>query len=144
MALLQKIPIIPNSADQVLQITLDNNPYKLRVIWNERFGYFSLSIYTADDTPILLNVKMVKNYPLTDRFQNTLLPFGMFFFIQESGSSVRPVFEDLGSSFNLYYYEPDITVSAQGVVSEFVEPLIGTIWDSGMTTWDAGDTTWDQ
>ena len=144
MALLQKIPLIPNSSDQVLFVTLDNNPYKLRIIWNERFGYFSLSIYTADDAPILLNVKMVKNYPLTDRFQKTILPFGVFFFIQENGVSVRPTFDDLGNSFNLYYYEPDVSVSAQGVVSEFVAPLIGTIWDSGMTTWDTGDTTWDQ
>lgn len=144
MSLLQKIPLIPDSADQILSIVLDDNPYKLRVIWNERFGYFSLSIYTADDAPILLNIKMVKNYPLTDKFANTLLPFGVFFFVQESSQNERPTFEDLGGGYNLYYYEPDIAIAATGVVGEVVEPLIGTIWDSGMTTWDSGDTTWDQ
>lgn len=144
MATLQKIPVTAGVADQVLQITLDDNPYKLRILWNERFQYFSLSIYTTDDVAILLNVKMVKNYPLTDRFHNILLPYGVFFFIQDSGTTLAPTFDELGVTHNLYYYEPDVTVSAQGVVSTTTETTIGTLWDSDLTTWDSDSTLWDQ
>lgn len=115
MSLIQKIPLQPNTTDQLVRVELDGNPYILRVLWNERFGYFSLSVLAADETPIVTNVKMVKNFPLIGRFKNTLLPAGDFYFIQEKGNADRAAYTDLGVNFGLYYYEPDPVVTAQPV-----------------------------
>lgn len=113
MSLIQKIPLQSDTTDQLVSVELDGNPYILRVLWNERFGYFSLSVSEADQTPILVNVKMVKNFPLTRRFQDLRLPFGSLFFVQENGTADRPGYSDLAVNFSLYYYEPDPVVTAQ-------------------------------
>ena len=144
MSLIQKIPLQPNTTDQLVSVELDGNPYILRVLWNERFGYFSLSVLTADEQPILTNVKMVKNYPLIGRFKNTLLPVGDLYFVQEKGNALRPGYSDIALNFGLYYYEPDPVVTAQPVRQTVSEPLIGTVWDSLFTSWDGGSTLWDQ
>jgi hypothetical protein len=144
MSLIQKIPLQPETTDQLVSVELDGNPYILRVLWNERFGYFTLSIMEANESPLLTNVKMVKNYPLIGRFKNELLPFGDLYFIQEKGSSARPGYSDLGVTFGLYYYEADAVVTAQPVRQQIGEAVIGTVWDSGLSTWDTGSTLWDQ
>lgn len=144
MALIQKIPLQPETTDQLVSVELDGNPYILRVLWNERFGYFSLSVSAADETPILTNVKMVKNFPLIGRFRDTLLPAGDLYFVQEKGTSERAAYSDLGTTFGLYYYEPDPVVTAQPVRQTASEPLIGSAWDSLFTSWDGGSTLWDQ
>ena len=144
MALIIKIPLLAETTDQLVHVEFDGNPYILRVLWNERFGYFSLSIYTADGEPVLLNVKMVKDYPLIGRYKNTRLPFDEFYFVQEKGAPRRAEYGDLGVNFELYYYEPDTVVTAQPVRLTIAPAVIGTVWDSGLTTWDAGATLWDQ
>lgn len=144
MSLIQKIPLQPETTDQLVSVELDGNPYILRVLWNERFGYFTLSIMEANESPLLTNVKMVKNYPLIGRFKNELLPFGDLYFIQEKGSAARPGYSDLGVTFGLYYYEADAVVTAQPVRQQIGEAVIGTVWDSGLSTWDTGSTLWDQ
>jgi hypothetical protein len=144
MALIQKIPLQSETTDQTVGVELDNNIYNLRVLWNERFGYFSLSVLTADEQPILTNIKMVKNYPLIGRFKDIRLPFGDFYFIQEKGSSTRPSYSDLLVNFNLYYHEADQLIASQPVREQVAEPIIGTIFDSGLTDWDSGATLWDQ
>lgn len=106
MSLILKIPLVAETTDQTVSVELDGNPYILRVLWNERFGYFSLSIYTADEQPILLNIKMVKNYPLIGRFKDERLPFGDLYFVQEKGTNERPIYEDVGGNCGLYYFEP--------------------------------------
>ena len=98
-----KIPLLSQTTDQFLNIELDLNPYILRVLWNERGQFFTLSIYTAEEVPILIGIKMVKNYSLIKRFKNTLLPPGDFYFIQENGKADRPLYDDLEKNFNLYY-----------------------------------------
>lgn len=144
MSLIQKIPLQTQTTDQVLNVELDGNPYILRVLWNERFGYFSLSISTADDEPILTNLKMVKNYPLTDRFKDTRLPFGDLYFVQERGKADRAGYGDVGGSdFGLYYFEPDAVVTAQPVRQAVAGLLIGSTWDAPFTLWDDGSTLWD-
>jgi hypothetical protein len=138
------IPLNPETSDQRLSVELSGNPYILRVLWNDRFGYWSLSINTADDEPILSNVKMVKDFGLTSRFKSTLLPPGELFFIQENGTSSRPSYEDMGTTHNLYYYEPDPVAPVEIVTVATTSVPLGTIWDSGASVWDGGDSEWDQ
>lgn len=141
--IVQKIPLLAQTSDQVLSIDLGGNPYILRVVWNERFGYFSLSVSESDETPILINVKMVKNYPLTAKFKDTRLPFGGLFFIQEKGNSENPTYDDLAVNCNLYYIEPDATTKTSTIIIDTTEFKFRTEWDDGQTIWDDGLTVWD-
>lgn len=144
MALIQKIQVSPETTDQTFSIELGGNPYRMRVLWNERFGYFALSINTMDDQPILTNIKMVKNYNLTGRFKDIRLPYGSIYFVQEKGNNDRPLYEDLGVNCNLYYYEPDQEVAVTQVFEQVAEPALGSIWDSALSEWDSGSSAWDE
>ncbi|MGL6011263.1 MAG: phage baseplate plug family protein [Shewanella oncorhynchi] len=142
--IVERIPVLSETSDQLIEVVLDDRPFILRVMWNERCGYFSLSVLEADSTPIVQNIKMVKNFPLVKRFADSRLPTGDLYFIQENGKTIRPEYSELGESYALYYYVPDKTVTTTPVVSSVEIPLIGTIWDSGFSTWDGGMTLWDQ
>jgi len=111
MAIIFEIPLLPNSADQTLDITIENVPYTMRVLWNVRFEYFSLSIYEKGGDAILTNVKMVPYYPLVARYQR--LPFaGDLYFVHRGGKTYRPGYEDIGGvTYGLYYYDPETPLS---------------------------------
>lgn len=143
MASYWKIPLLAATPDQTLSIDLDDTTYRLRVVWNETGGFWAMDLLTADDAPILLGVKMVKNYPLTGNHRNALLPFGDFYFVEESGFIPRPDFDCLGVSHFLYYVEPDVTAATAPALSEPIAPSLGTAWDGGLSAWDGGATEWD-
>lgn len=144
MALLQKIPLKTSTTDQLVTVELGGNPFILRVLWNERFGYYTLSISTLADVVLLENVKMVKNYPLIGRYKDTRLPFGDFYFVQEKAGFDRPGYDDLAVYFNLYYYEADVVAATAVVEQTTTIPPVGTSWDRLLTSWDSGSTLWDQ
>ena len=145
MTTLYKLAVSTETPDQVFSTTLSGNPYRIRLTWNVRFGYWSLSLFEADETPIFQGIKLVENYPLMMRYQDTRLPTGQLMAIRESGTNTRPGFDELGVNVNLYYYEPDAIASAPAinVIAAETTATIGTLWDSGLTEWDAGATTWD-
>ena len=139
MALLQKIPLIEQTTDQSLTVELDGNPYILRVLWNERYGYFSLSVNTIDDEPILTNIKMVNNTPLTWRYRRLPLA-GDFFFVHKSGKTYRPTYDDVGGEYGLYYYDPEDALDLP--VPAVPRGSTQSIWDSGNAIWDGGASNW--
>jgi hypothetical protein len=144
MASIYQIPLLQDEPDQIVDIELDGNPYRLRVFWNDRFGYWALSVYTVSDVIILSAVKMVQDYPLIGRFADTRLPGGDLIFLREKGSALRPSYDDIGVTHNLYYYRPDAPAPAlPAVVQPIAQDVIGTVWDSSLSTWDGGETDWD-
>lgn len=110
MTILFEIPLLPNSADQTLDITIDTIPYTMRVLWNVRFEYFSLSIYEKGGDAILTNVKMVPYFPLVGIYRR--LPFvGDLYFLHRGGKRYRPGYDDIGgSAYGLYYYDPETPI----------------------------------
>lgn len=139
-----KIPLVSGVSDQVLTCTLSNVPLKIRVLWNERFQYFALSISDIDDTDILNNVAMVKNYPLTSRFAKSELAQGDFFFIQEKGATCCPAFDDLAVNFNLYWIDYESAGIASLPVYIYPDAALGSVWDGGLSVWDGGLSNWDR
>lgn len=130
--ILQEIPLLPNSADQTLDITLDEVPYTLRVMWNERFGYFSLSVSFRDGEAVLTNIKMVNNFPLVKRFQRLDMA-GDLYFLHKGGKTYRPTYADIGVNYVLYYYDPES-------VADLPKPITprgrtSSIWDGGNSVW---------
>lgn len=108
--ILLEIPLQKNSADQTADIVLDSIPYTIRVLWNERFGYFSLSVSERDGTAILTNIKMVNNYPLVGRFKRLKIK-GDLYFIHRGGKTYRPTYDDIGNDYGLFYYDAQTPIS---------------------------------
>jgi len=115
---IQKIPLFPQTSDQTLTVELDGNPYGVRVTWNERFGYWSLSLYTVAGDPLVEGIKMVTNYDLTSRFKDERMPYGALYFVREKGPYKRPGYDDLAVTHALYYYSPDSVVTAQSAYGQ--------------------------
>jgi len=142
--ILAEIPLLPDTTDQLLDVVLSDNPYTLRVLWNEIGGYFSLSIYEREGAVILENVKMVKNYPLIGRFKDDRLPVGELFFIDNKNKNERALYTSIGTGdYSLVYFVPDVVAAIESVVVTAVAAVSGSLWDSGLSVWDGGSSVWD-
>lgn len=111
MAIFFEIPVLEKTADQTLDVTIAEAPYTMRILWNERLKYFSLTISEKGGDAILTNVKMVPNYPLVGLYKR--LPFsGDLFFLHHAGKSYRPEYDDLGGvAYGLFYYDPETPIT---------------------------------
>ena len=111
MTILFEIPLIPQSSDQTLDITIEDVPYTMRVLWNERFQYFALSISEKGGDPIISNVKMVNDFPLVGAYR--LFPFaGDLLFLHRGGKTYRPTYDDIGGdAYGLFYYDPEVAAT---------------------------------
>lgn len=142
--ILAEIPLLADTTDQLIDVTLSDNPYTLRVLWNERAGYFSLSIFERAGAVILENVKMVKDYPLIGRFKDTRLPIGELYFFDQRSQTPRPLYTSIGTGdYALVYYVPDDVVTVETQSAASVAAVSGSIWDSGLSSWDSGSSSWD-
>ena len=139
MTILLEIPLKAGSADQRLDVTIADVPLTLRALWNERFGYWSLSIAYRDGEELINNIKMVNNTPLFGRYRKLPLK-GDFYFVHKSGKTYRPTYDDVGGEYGLYYYDPetpdDLPIPAvpRGATS--------SILDGGNSVWDSGASNW--
>ena len=133
---------LTNTTDQLLDVVLSGNPYTLRILWNERHGYYSLSVFERDGPAIVEGVKMVKNYPLLGRFKNPLLPAGELFFVDPKNRPTRPGYEAFTDYLLTYFDAEDVPAVVASTQAE-TAALSGSIWDGGLSVWDTGSTTWD-
>lgn len=140
MTILFEIPLIAQSSDQILDITINEVPYTIRVLWNERFQYFALSISEKGGEQILDNVKMIPYFPLVGAYR--LLPFkGDIYFIHKGGKQYRPTYDDIGvNAYGLFYFDSETPTVYQ---SPLTVPHIESYWDLGDSIWDGGATIWD-
>lgn len=142
--ILEEIPLLPDTTDQLVDVVLSDNPYTLRVLWNETFGYFSLSVFEREGAVIFENIKMVKNYPLIKRFKDTRLPVGELYFIDNKNKNPRALYSSIGTNdYSLMYFVPEVVTSVESVVITAAPAVSGSIWDSGLTVFDVGASSWD-
>ena len=142
--ILEEIPLLPDTTDQLIDVVLSDNPYTLRVLWNETFGYFSLSVFEREGAVIIENIKMVKNYPLIKRFKDTRLPIGELYFIDNKNKNMRALYTSIGTNdYSLMYFVPEIVTAVESVVITAAPAVSGSIWDSGLSVWDGGASSWD-
>lgn len=98
----QLINVIAGMPDQRIDATIDGKPITLRLKWNERFGYWFMSIYTRSLEPILGGIKMVPNVGMIgflslDGFNGDFL-LGRFNVKPE-----KPTIDNIGTDFRLYW-----------------------------------------
>lgn len=105
-----EIPLTAQSADQTLDIVIDDIPYTLRVLWNERFKYFAISISEKGGDFIITNTKMVPNYPLI-RSEYAFPFLGNLYFLHRGDKKYRPTFDDIGGdTYGLFYYDDETPI----------------------------------
>lgn len=92
----------PGLTDQTIHETLDGVPVTLRFIWNERFQYWTMSIYDRQQAPIIIGIKLVRDYKLIGRYNLSELA-GDFVFYRISGGSEEATADSLGNDFELVY-----------------------------------------
>lgn len=88
--------------DQRSDLAIDDVTITLRVKWNQRFKYWSLSIYDRDSNIILAGIKMVRDSPLISGLRIPSIS-GDFLFVRQYGNKDEADFESLGDDFVLVY-----------------------------------------
>lgn len=94
-----------NEPDYQYQVSLGNNSYTLRFIYNSTMKLNTLSIYDVDQNPVCCGVGLVPNFPIT---ANYALPDLNGFFIMATKSKTQAEFyklypDKLASYYTLSY-----------------------------------------
>lgn len=87
------------------QITLTDVIFNLRFKWNALNKYWVMSIYSRNDEPILLGVKVVVNWNLTGQFVTVGIPTGDIVCQNVLGGFEKIMRFDMGEIDELFYYE---------------------------------------
>lgn len=92
--------------DQLSDVSIGNQTFTIRVKWNERFGFWSMSIYDRESSPIATGLRMVRNSSLIG-FLGLSQFDGDFIFIRNYGDKDEADFESIGGDFTLVYVSGD-------------------------------------
>lgn len=87
---------------QSSDFTIGNQVYTARIKWNQRFSFWSMSLYDRESDLIAGGVRMVANSPLIG-FLNLSEFDGDFLFIRNHGDKAEPDFYSVGDDFSLIY-----------------------------------------
>jgi hypothetical protein len=98
-----EIPLSNNETNYLIDVVLSGIEYKLRLLYNVRASFWSISIYEIDDTPIVEGVRLVINYPIFENIVNKKLPKGRLYLIDVSDTKIEALQDDLGTRCVLVY-----------------------------------------
>jgi len=100
------VKIVPTTSDYPaysMTVTLEGEVYRLVFRWNVRGAFWTMDVKEQDETVLLAGIKLVANWPLTDRYVNPDLPPGDFMAYDTAGTGLDPGREDLGGRVLLLY-----------------------------------------
>ena len=69
---------VPDMNDSVSRVVLGGVAYQIRFTYNDTFDYWKFSLYTSQNEPIVLGIKIVPRFPLNVFYGVTKLPNGVF------------------------------------------------------------------
>lgn len=69
---------VPNKNDSMSRIVLKDKSYQIRFTYNDTKDYWKFSLYTAQNEPIVVGIKIVPRFPLNVFYGVTRLPDGVF------------------------------------------------------------------
>ena len=75
--------------DFTQEVVLDEDRYGLRFHWNSRGGFWTMSVLTTTQEPIVSGIKIVLGYNLLGRFRAYDVPPGDMIAIDPSGGTTR-------------------------------------------------------
>lgn len=85
------------------QVTLDGVAYTFKFDWNSRGEFWSVSVYDATGTGLLLGLKLMNNGELYKRYSKTQMPPGMIGVINNTGSFQKITYDDVGRTCDIVY-----------------------------------------
>ena len=88
---------------QSTDFSIGTNTFTARVKWNERFSFWSLSLYRRESELIIGGIRLVPQAPLLsvlklDEFD------GDFFFLPNNNEGKEPDFEAFSGAYSLVYF----------------------------------------
>jgi len=87
------------------QIQLSGTIYFLRFRWNALNEFWSMDVLTADESPIVLGVKIVNNWNLLEQYSMLEKPLGEILCQSVIGSFEKLKRYDMTIASQLVYYE---------------------------------------
>jgi len=69
---------VPDMNDSVSRIVLSGKAYLIRFTYNDTGDYWKFGLYTTQNEPIVIGIKVVPSFPLNLFYGVTKLPFGVF------------------------------------------------------------------
>lgn len=85
---------VPDKNDSISYISIKGVLFGLRFTYNEKYDYWSLGIYDANNNPIVSMTKIVPNFPIFNFYTESSLPNGIFGCISKSERVGRNSFLD--------------------------------------------------
>lgn len=82
-------------------VNLQGQSYILDFKYNERVQLYFLSVYTAENVPIILGVALVPTYPITK--DKSLFPLTGFFWMEEKAAILSEPYKVYPDKVNEYY-----------------------------------------
>ena len=82
-------------------VNLQGQSYILDFKYNERSQLYFLSVYTAENVPIILGVSLVPTYPISK--DNALFPLTGFFWMEEKAAILSEPYKVYPDKVNEYY-----------------------------------------
>lgn len=102
---MRTIDVDPNTPNQIFGVELDGTSFRMALRFNNRDGYWYLSLYTSQDEPIVQGRKVVLDFPLWARYVDPRLPPGQVLAVDTSGVGEEAGEFDLGARVQLVYVE---------------------------------------
>lgn len=96
------LPVQPGVEDQSVEVQLDGRLYSLRLQWDGKSWYLTLT--DADGAVLRAGIRVVANWPLLRLGVDPRLPPGELMALRTAGDA-DPVLEELGSAVSLVYAE---------------------------------------
>lgn len=102
-----QIPVLEDSAYQTQRIALDGRLYTLGLAWNQWASFWSISLWDSEDSPIVLGLRVVANWPMLRFYRyDTRTPPGEIIAHDLTGDGSPPGYDDfgIGKRVELTYY----------------------------------------
>lgn len=98
------IPLFSDLIHYKQEIELNLSLYVFDILWNRRSSSWTISIFSADNEPIIIGLVAVLNYDLLHQFKaNPLIPRGSLFCIDTTGSETSITKDNFGKTISLVF-----------------------------------------
>ncbi|HCU24078.1 MAG TPA: hypothetical protein DF383_03595 [Deltaproteobacteria bacterium] len=101
-----QIPVEATEPSFKKRIDLGARAYVFHFYFNERMSRWVMSVYDADEQPIVVGIVMVIDSSLTGRYSDPRLPEGEIILYDSSETHQECGYEDLGNRCLLIYEAP--------------------------------------
>lgn len=91
-----------SDADYEYSIALQGDSYILRFIYNERMQLYTISLYDADNNPIIIGEALVPSYPIF--LEYAIYPLTGYFYMEEKANILSEPYKVYPDQIDQYYW----------------------------------------